>query len=138
MIDVEGATLWETTHSFDRATCIAWSHDRTRLYVGGTAGKIDCCDAATGASLWQITTDGCQVSTIAISPDGKKLATGGFDHELVLVDTQDGNVTNRLAGHHDIVRCVDFLPESGQIVTASLDGTVRLWTPEGQFLRRAL
>jgi WD40 repeat protein len=41
------------------------------------------------------------------------------------------NERNRLAGHTGEIRQVAYSPQGDQIASASLDGTVKLWTPDG-------
>ncbi|HAZ44920.1 MAG TPA: hypothetical protein DDW76_22515 [Cyanobacteria bacterium UBA11369] len=41
---------------------------------------------------------------------------------------------NRLNGHTTAVMAVDFSPDGQQIATASVDGTIKLWKPDGSLI----
>ncbi|OUL26404.1 hypothetical protein BV372_26910 [Nostoc sp. T09] len=45
---------------------------------------------------------------------------------------------NRLEGHNDVVRSVNFSPDGQNIVTASEDNTVRLWSFDGREIKKIL
>jgi WD40 repeat protein len=69
------------------------------------------------------------VTGVAFSPDGKTLAmaTGRAVH---LWDIASGNQSRVLEGHAQSVTGVVFAPDNRLLASASLDGTVRLWSIE--------
>ncbi len=66
------------------------------------------------------------VTSIAFSADGRWLLSGSSDKTALLFDTSSGQISRALVGHTDIIGGVAFKSD-GLLVTASYDGTVRLW-----------
>lgn len=70
--------------------------------------------------------------SIALNPQGSLLAIGTIDGNLELIDT-----ANRVAiqapvkDHNGGIRDVNFSPDGTAVVTASADGTLRVWRPDG-------
>ena len=60
------------------------------------------------------------IPSIDSSPDGKLLAVAGY-HEVILVDTETGNIQSRLIGLSPRINTVCFSPDGKQI--AALGGT---------------
>lgn len=63
---------------------------------------------------------------VAYSPDGS-LLTAGAGSEIQVWRVSDGSLLHTLAGPNSTVTDVAFLPGGQRIVSASWDGTVRLW-----------
>jgi WD40 repeat protein len=136
---------------------IAFSPDGHRLLlVYGDAmdkeGTVSVCAAADGKELasWPFERGGSR--SVLFSPDGRQVllfphrdhARGtrgpgfqGADGELVLAaprdraavlaDVDSGKETAVLRGHDAPVMSACFSPDGRQVLTASLDGTARLW-----------
>lgn len=61
-----------------------------------------------------------------LSPDGRLVAVIA-DKEVELYNTDDGEIVGFLSGHRDAVSGVAFDRTGQRMVTASLDGTARVW-----------
>jgi WD40 repeat protein len=70
------------------------------------------------------------VYAAAFSNDGKQLATGSLDNTVKLWTVADGEHVGTLKGHGDGVAFVGYLKDN-RIVTASLDKSVKIWSPDG-------
>ena len=105
---------------------VAWSPDRTRLAVGGTAG-IWVYDASTGDEVSLITGHSFRVNAVAFSPDGTTLASGSRDDTVRLWDVATGQEKSILTGHRYDVEAVAFSPDGLTLASGSRDGTVRVW-----------
>jgi WD40 repeat protein len=64
----------------------------------------------------------------ALSPDGQLLAVGSEDKIIVLWDLAAGKERARLHGHGKRVGPVAFLPTGDMLVSASDDGSLKLWS----------
>jgi hypothetical protein len=63
---------------------------------------------------------------LAFAPDGKILATADLG-QVIVWDVASGKEIARFAGHKDRIVAVAFSPSGRLLVTASWDGTVKLW-----------
>jgi WD40 repeat protein len=85
------------------------------------------------------------VTSVSFSPDGKKVVTGSEDLSARVWNVrvpadgsarpgEEGDITVVLSavlrGHTGAVTAVDFSPDGTKIVTASQDGTARVWRSE--------
>ncbi len=79
---------------------------------------------------------------VAFTADGARIAAGQFlGSRARLVDARTGEIALELPGHVDRVYGVDVSPDGRTLVTASHDGTARLWdmatgAPIGEPVRR--
>ena len=69
-------------------------------------------------------------STVAFSADGRFLASGSYDANFRIRDASTCQTIAQLVGHTDDVFSVGFFPDGKQIMSASLDGTIRVWDIE--------
>jgi WD40 repeat protein len=67
-----------------------------------------------------------EVGAVAFSPDGKFLVTGG-DKSVQVFEVDGGILNATMLGHTDWVRSVAFSPDGRTVVSASDDGTARVW-----------
>src|SRR5262249_29368084 len=74
-----------------------------------------------------------QLHVLAFSPDGKQLAGGGERWRVRLWNVADGT-SSELSGHAGTVTQLAYAP-GGRLVSASADGTVRLWGSDTLVLR---
>lgn len=69
-----------------------------------------------------------QVMSIAISPDGSRIMTAGYNNlEINVWNINTGVLELTLVGHIYNVRSVAFSHDGSQIVSGSIDRTVKIW-----------
>lgn len=64
---------------------------------------------------------------VSFSPDGKRLATA-TGQQILILDFQTGERVLTLTGHRGSVFSIEFSRDGRRLVSASTDGTVRIWT----------
>jgi len=149
----EGRTAWRDAAAYrwsaveqERLAALLDVGPRSELTMSPDRELVYSASTGSRGVLWSTTT-GKQVATLqahaasdpnyswqerirkaCFSPDGTLLATVFHgDHQALLWDTQEGECVARLTGHTDDVVGVSFRPDGEQLLTASLDGTVRVW-----------
>ena len=71
-----------------------------------------------------------EVNSIAFSADGRFLALGDVGSAVRIWGTSTHQLIADLVGHTGGVPSVDFFPDGKQIMSASKDGTIRMWDVE--------
>ena len=66
------------------------------------------------------------ISAVAVCPEGLALA-GNSARSALLWDTATGAILHRLTNHTRLITAVAFFPGGTNALTASLDGTIRIW-----------
>ncbi|KAG2729629.1 hypothetical protein I3760_01G259700 [Carya illinoinensis] len=122
-------TLVGTTASYgsaDGSTIIASCSEGTDIIIWhGRTGKI----------LGNVDTNQLKNTMAAISPNGRFIAAAAFTADVKvweIVYSKDGSVKEvlkamQLKGHKSAVTWLCFAPNSEQIITASKDGSIRIW-----------
>ena len=67
---------------------------------------------------------------VALSPDQRWVAAASPDHSARIYDAEKGTLMAVLSGHQERVVTVDFSADNSRLVTASWDGTARIWAME--------
>ncbi|WVZ06349.1 hypothetical protein V8G54_019695 [Vigna mungo] len=115
-----------TYGSGDGSTIIASCSEGTDIIVWH--GK-------TGKSVGHVDTNQLKNNMAAISPNGRFIAAAAFTADVKvweIVYAKDGSAKEvlnvmQLKGHKSAVTWLCFTPNSEQIITASKDGTMRIW-----------
>ena len=107
---------------------VALSGDGKRVLTGSWDKTAILWDSQTGKPLQTFRhTD--FVNSVALSGDGKRVLTGSDDKTAILWDAASGKALQTFKGHNGIISSVAFAPRDQFVVTASEDGTVRIWKP---------
>ncbi|XOV95027.1 MAG: WD40 repeat domain-containing protein [Bacteroidota bacterium] len=67
------------------------------------------------------------INALAISPDRKLLIIGRELGDAIIWDIEKKEVVRTISGHQSAVTDVDFHPTEAKVLTASRDGTVKIW-----------
>jgi hypothetical protein len=127
---------------------VAYSPDGKSFAMGDRGGKLAVIDLETGQKRFEVP-HGQLVLSVAYSRDGKLLASGSSDRSIKIINATTGRELKTLAGikleedsadrkkkapdpktlagHTDGVLTVRFSPDGKQLLSGSLDNTVRLW-----------
>jgi WD40 repeat protein len=128
--DFEEQTWLHTIHtSFtDGVTHLAFSPDGITLASGHYDGTVNLWDLETGQNVLSMQSDEV-VQSLAFNSDGSLLAAGGSyeDYFIRIWSAQTGALLNTLPGHTSGVTQLLFSPDNQYLVSASYDGTIRLW-----------
>jgi WD40 repeat protein len=141
--------LWDATSGKERATIhdesgadphLAFSPDGSLLAVAGDekvrerdVAVIWLWDVATGQERARLRGRGERYCCVAFTPDGKNIAVGArmetaaLPGEVDLWDIPTGQLRASLRGHPQPVTFVAFSPDGNALVSASDDGTVKVW-----------
>jgi WD40 repeat protein len=119
------------------------SADGRRLAVGGLSGTILVWNRESGydASLITLTGHASGIESLDFSPDGTRLASASSDQTVRVWDVTESQATDlataaetstrellKLTAHTDVVTDVAFTPDGNRLISASQDGTVRVYT----------
>ena len=146
-IEVEVKRYWDETISrqLNAAHLLQWTPEGTALWVAGGSGVV-LYDVA-GAILLSMPRKG-RTGAIALTPEGDLVL--GVGAQVVQLDAETGERRQQLSGHRtqdtDIVADSDLrgrpvtypiyvtavdVDRDGRILSASEDGTMRLWPGKG-------
>jgi WD40 repeat protein len=110
----------------DLVQSLAFSPDGQTLASGGFR-EVKLWRRPTNVRGADVVGSTAGVRSLAVSADGKWAATGEATGAIKLWDLATLKDPKTLSGHAAAVTSLGFLPNSGKLVSASEDKTVRLW-----------
>jgi WD40 repeat protein/regulator of sirC expression with transglutaminase-like and TPR domain/predicted Ser/Thr protein kinase len=124
----------------EQINCVALAPDARLALSGGIDHTFRLWDVATGKEIYRFPGHQENVWCVAFSPDGRlALSAGGgtwsakdgwlpgSDFEIRVWDVAKREQKIRLKGHANRVNGAVFAPNSKQILSADINGVVRLW-----------
>jgi WD40 repeat protein len=67
-------------------------------------------------------------TAMAFTADHQQLLVSGEQYAIDVLDLRGATVVGELRGHKDMITAISVLPDGQRAVSASVDGTVRLWS----------
>ena len=105
---------------------LAFSWNDKLLATGGGGTQVRLWRVTDGWMLDSLDLESTALS-LAFSPDSQILAVGTNSGELDLFDVSTSEVLQRFEAHKDAIIDLEFSSDGRNLITASYDGTVRLW-----------
>lgn len=112
---------------------LSLSPDGNTLLSGSWDGTVRFWDLATGAERFLRPGHNNAVTAVAWAPGGAHVASGAWDNTTVLWSA-DGAMRHANRVHEYLVTAVAFAAD-GSFWSASQDGSLRHWAPDGEALR---
>ena len=120
------------------STAVEFSHSRiilTMLNLGGlemlATASMDCMislwDLQTGKHKRSLEGHSKGVCCLSYSPEYRFLVSGGFDFDVIVWNPYVEHLILRLPGHTNSICGVEIVADSPQLVTADVDGVIRVW-----------
>jgi WD40 repeat protein len=106
------------THTIDRTVEVDSGKENIRLATW---------DTETGKYVGEVKFPGSLIRTMRFSPDGELLAMGNGS-QVWIWDMATWQVTEKREGHIDDIVELAFTPEGESLLSASRDGTIRIWS----------
>ena len=115
--------LLRTLEHPEGISAMTLSPDGSTLVSGSWDGMIRLWNARTGRNTK--TLDDMWSDTLTYFPDGSKIAVG--TREIRLLNVNTGQIQQTLSGHTNGVYRMVLSSDASSLVSASHDGTIRLW-----------
>ena len=103
----------------------AYASDGARI-LAGRGGNVALYRGSTMELLREFSGSEGLVTAVALAPEGLALA-GNSARSAAVWDTTTGTLLHRFPNHAGLITAAAFLPGGTNAMTASLDGTIRIW-----------
>ena len=110
----------------DRIRALVFSPTQNALVSGSYDYTIRFWNAGNGQNTK--TLDGWWIDSLAYFPDGSKIAAGS--EEISLLNVNTNQIQRTFSGHTRGVDHIVFSSDGSLLVSASWDGTIRLWNAQ--------
>ncbi|MEO9804567.1 MAG: hypothetical protein ABJF04_15030 [Reichenbachiella sp.] len=99
---------------------------KSEIYAGTINGVVQVWNERFENSYLDIP-ETFAVNVLAVSSDHKLLAIGREKGDAIIWHLEEERIIRIISGHQSAITAIDFSPDNKRILTASRDGTVRVW-----------
>ena len=117
-------TLKATTNKQIRTMTL--SEDTRKVFAGTNEGVVQMWDAEMEESFLEIP-ELHRINALTISPDKTMLAIGREKGDAIIWDLKKEQLVRTISGHQSAIMDLDFSPDNQLLLTASRDGTSRVF-----------
>lgn len=125
LFDFTGKLL-KTIDVGSQVNSVAFNKDGNSIVTGNYNGLTQIWDVSTGQPIETLGRPGDEIISVATSKDGKYISSGSNNGSVILWNNSTSESIN-LTGHSTKVMSVNFSPDSKWLITASMDGTMKVW-----------
>jgi WD40 repeat protein len=133
---VEGSSRGELAGHSRYVFAIAFSPDGKKLAYATRDRTVTIWTLEEQRNLFVATNRNAVFGNLAFSPDGHTLAVAG-EQQIQLIDVRETKPAGSLKGHLKPVTGLAYTPDGQTLLSASADGTVRVWNPSAPVPRSA-
>jgi WD40 repeat protein len=113
----------------------ALSRNDRVIAIAGFCGEVGIWNAVSGRQIRSLN-QGAEISAVDLAPDGARLLVTSWDSRATIYDVATGRPLVNLVGHTRGIAWGGFAAGGSEVLTESLDHTVRVWNAHtGQQLR---
>ena len=121
-----GRTLQTLAGHKNTVISLSLSADGARLLSGGEDGAVRLWDTVEGKLLTTTTDPAGSIWSVVFTGEDTSCSAGNETGDLRMIDINRGRIVSTFKAHEDRLSCIRLLPGL-RFLTASFDGTVRLW-----------
>lgn len=143
---VTGDSLWTAKPGGQGLADVDFSPDGSEIAYSswhrtdsGVVGMVSRWNAATGEKIWGVEYGVKPIVVCRYSPDGSKLAVGTWDWRVIVWDLRSGTAPKRFdfddVPAYSAIDDIAWTPDSKAIISATKNGTPRVWDIETGKLR---
>lgn len=117
-----------------RIRALAWPDTDSKLALGDDEGNIRIHELLQPGETEKIldkNINGRRITSLDLNAAGSKLAATGNFNDVILLNIESGEIAAELKGHGNYVNQTSWAPENNKLVSASQDGTVKIWDTAG-------